>query len=158
LTLIVFCEKSVMPVSVVSATRRMMSELNSLLDRKVFVKLKDGTVIRGEFFGFDDKTFNIMLKKASDGQSEYPLMIIMADSIAYLSAAEAPLFNPDEFAQLIVGKLNLREADVKVYPEAGIVVVLNSIKVSEKGVEGSGPLAHKIYGLFTEYMESKRKS
>lgn len=145
-------------MSVVSATRRMMSELNSLLDKKVIIKLKDGTTIKGDLFGFDDKTFNMMLKNASDGQKDYPLMIIMSDFIAYISAAEAPLFNPDEFAQLVISKLNLREADVKIYPEAGIVVVLNSIKISEKGVEGSGPLAHKIYGLFTEYMESKKRS
>lgn len=145
-------------MSVVSATRRMMGELNSLLDKKVVVKLKDGTVVKGSLFGFDDRTFHIMLKNASDGHDEYPVMVIMSDFIAYISSAEAPLFNPDEFAQLVIGKLNIREADVKVYPEAGIVVVLNSIRISEKGVEGSGPLAHKIYGLFTEYMENKKKS
>jgi hypothetical protein len=67
------------------------------------------------------------------------------------------MFNPEEFARVVVSRLNIRDADVKAYPEAGVLVVLNSIRVSEKGVEGSGPLAHKIYGLFTEYMESKKK-
>lgn len=144
-------------MSVTGATRRMMSELVALLDRKVVVRLKDGATITGELYGFDERTFNIMLKNASDGQNRYPVMVIMADYIAYISAAEVPLFSPEEFAQLVMGKLNLREADVKVYPEANAVIILGNIKVTERGVEGSGPLAHKVYGIFMEYMESKKK-
>uniref|UniRef100_A0A7J3ZL83 Sm domain-containing protein n=1 Tax=Fervidicoccus fontis TaxID=683846 RepID=A0A7J3ZL83_9CREN len=144
-------------MSVPSATRRLMSELNSLLDKEVVIKLKDGSQIRGKLYGFDVNTFNILLKNASDSVTTYPTMLIYHDSIISLSAIEAPLFDPEEFARIVSSKLSIRESDIKVLPEAGVVVILNSIRVSEKGVEGSGPLAHKVYGLFTEYIESKKK-
>ncbi|AFH43041.1 Like-Sm ribonucleoprotein, core [Fervidicoccus fontis Kam940] len=140
------------------ASKRVFSELNALLDKQVTIKLKDGRTIKGTLYGFDDK-LNILLKNATEneGNSSVPTMLIYSDYIAYLSAIEAPIFNPDEFARLIVSKLNIREADIKTYPEAGVLVILNNIRVSDKGVEGSGPLAHKIYGLYTEYIENKKK-
>jgi len=144
-------------MSVSTASRRMISELNSLLDRQVVVRLKNGKTVKGVLYGFDER-LNLLLKGASeDGESTHPVLLIMADSVEVLAAVESPLFNPEEFGRIVVSRLNIREADVKAYPEAGILVVLNTIRVSEKGVEGSGPLAHKIYGLFTEYMEGKKK-
>jgi len=135
----------------------MMSELNSLLDKQVIVKLKDGNTLKGTFYGFDSHTFNILLKDASDQETSYPVILLYSDTIVFLAAAESPLFNPEEFARIVSSKLNIRETDIKIYPEAGVVVILNNIRVSEKGVEGSGPLAHKVYGLFTEYIESRKK-
>ncbi|MEM0060427.1 MAG: Lsm family RNA-binding protein [Fervidicoccaceae archaeon] len=144
-------------MSVTTASRRIISELNALLDRQVVVRLKSGKVLRGTLYGFDER-LNLLLKNASeDGGSSFPVILILAESIEVMAAVESPLFNPEEFARIVVSRLNIREADVKAYPEAGVLVVLNTIRISEKGVEGSGPLAHKIYGLFTEYMESKRK-
>ncbi len=143
-------------MSVPTATRRMFSELNALLDKEVVVKLKAGKTVKGVFYGFD-QNLNILLKNATEEDQTYPMILIYADGILSLAAAESPLFNPEEFARIVASKLNIRESDIKVFPEAGVVVVLNNIRVSEKGVEGSGPLAHKIYGLFTEYIESKKK-
>jgi len=144
-------------MSVSSASRRVISELNSLLERQVIIRLKNGKVLKGTLYGFDER-MNVLLKGATEeGGSSYPVMLIMAESIESIASIESPMFNPEEFARVVVNRLNIRDADVKAYPEAGVLVVLNSIRVSEKGVEGSGPLAHKIYGLFTEYMESKKK-
>jgi small nuclear ribonucleoprotein (snRNP)-like protein len=143
-------------VSVPTATRRMFSELNALLDKEVILKLKNGKTLRGTLHGFDH-SLNILLKNASEDDQSYPIILVYADSILSLGAAESPLFNPEEFAKIVSQKLNIRETDIKVFPEAGVVVVLNNIRISEKGVEGSGPLAHKIYGLFTEYIEAKKQ-
>lgn len=144
-------------MSIPNATRRMMSELNALLDKEVIVKTKDGSILKGTLYGFDTQSFNILLKNASDSSQTYPLVLLYSENILMLAATQPPLFNPEEFARIVASKLNIRESDIKVYPEAGVVVVLNNIRVSEKGVEGSGPLAHKVYGLFTEYMESKKR-
>ena len=145
-------------VSVPNATRRLMSELNSLLDKEVIVKMKDGSIVRGKLYGFDSQSFSILLKNAELGDQKLPTVLLYSNSVEMLAATEAPLFNPEEFARIVASKLNIRDTDIKVFPEAGVVVVLNSIRISEKGVEGSGPLAHKIYGIFTEYMESRRQS
>ena len=143
-------------MSVPTATRRMFSELNALLDKEVIIKLKTGKMLHGTLHGFDHN-LNILLKNAAEDDQVYPIMLVYTESILSLGAAESPLFNPEEFAKIVSQKLNIRETDIKVFSEAGVVVVLNNIRISEKGVEGSGPLAHKIYGLFTEYLESKKK-
>lgn len=144
-------------MSLPTASKRLYSELNTLLDKQVFLKLRTGKSIKGLLYGFDEK-LNVMLKNAVDEDgTTYPMMLVYAETISSIASTESPLFNPEEFARIVVSKLNIREADVKAYPEAGVLVILNSIRVSDKGVEGSGPLAHKIYGLFTEYLESKKR-
>ncbi len=143
-------------MSVPTATRRMFSELNALLDKEIIVTLKTGRTIKGILHGFD-QNLNILLKNAAAEDQVYPIMLLYSDAIQSLGAAESPLFNPEEFAKIVSQKLNIRETDIKVFPEAGVVVVLNNVRISEKGVEGSGPLAHKIYGIFTEYIESKKR-
>lgn len=134
-----------------------MSELNSLLDKEIIVKMKDGSIVKGKLYGFDAQSFNILLKNAEVGDKNFPTLLIYSNSIEMIATTETPLFNAEEFAKIVATKLNIRETDIKVFPEAGVVVVLNSIRISEKGVEGSGPLAHKIYGIFTEYIETRKR-
>jgi len=66
------------------------------------------------------------------------------------------LFDPKEFAEYVIKRLNLRRDSVKVIPEANAVQIYR-IKVSEKGVEGSGAMAQTIYEVFEEYMKKRRK-
>ena len=46
---------------------------------------------------------------------------------------------------------------VRVVPEINAVIVYDRIKISEAGVEGSGSLAQRIYEIYNEYIESKRR-
>ncbi len=53
--------------------------------------------------------------------------------------------------------LNLRPGDVKIYDDVGILTVMDKIKVSEMGVEGTGPLAQRVYEIYNEYMSKRKK-
>ena len=144
-------------MSITDATRRLISALQSMLDKKVTVILTDGRRYDGVLAGFDHPSLNIVLSPATDAQGNtYPTIIIRGERISELMIAETPLFDPKEFAEYVIRRLNLRRDSVKVIPEANAVQIYR-IKVSEKGVEGSGAMAQTIYEVFEEYMKKRRK-
>ncbi len=145
-------------MSVTTAMKKLIGELSSLLGKKVMVRLSDGRAYQGVLAGFDHPDMNIMLLNASDTKgNSYPKIFVRGNALSEIIALEMPLFDPKEFADYVVRRLNLHVGDARPYPDAGIVVVLNNIKVSEKGVEGSGPLATKLNSLLEEYLEEKKK-
>jgi hypothetical protein len=100
----------------------------------------------------------ISLTNAKDNENNtYYKVIINGSLITEILVKNAPIFDPREFAELVAKELNIRSADIKVYEEAGIVTILDKIKVSENGVEGSGPLAQKVYDIYNSYVEKKKK-
>ncbi len=144
-------------MSITDATRRLISALQSMLDKKVTVVLTDGRRYSGVLVGFDHPSLNIVLSPATDNDgNKYPQIIIRGERISELLIAEAPIFDPKEFAEYVIKRLNLRRDSVKVIPEANAVQIYR-IKVSEKGVEGSGAMAQTIYEIFLEYMEKRKK-
>ena len=140
------------------SSRRVATDLNSLLDKTVIVKLTNNKVYDGVLTSYELSPFLLVLTNAKDNDNNsYYKVILNGSFISEILVKSSPIFNPREFADLIIKELNLRAADIKVYEEAGIVVVLDKIKVSEAGVEGSGPLAQRIYDLFNDYISKKKK-
>lgn len=141
-----------------SATRRVATELNSLLDKTVTVKLTNNKTYSGILTSYELSPFILTLTNAKDNDNNvYYKVILNGNVITEILVKSSPIFDPREFADLVTKELNLRPADVKVYEEVGIVLVLDKIKVSENGVEGSGPLAQRIYDLFNDYINKKKK-
>lgn len=140
------------------SSRRVATELNSLLDKAVIVKLINNKMYDGILSSYELSPFILALTNAKDNDNNvYYKVILNGNSITEILVKSSPIFNPREFADLVVKELNLRVADTKIYEEAGVVVVLDRIKVSENGVEGSGPLAQRIYDLFNDYISKKKK-
>ncbi len=145
-------------MSVATATKKLIGELGSMLGKRVLVRLTNGKSYEGILAGFDHPEVNVILLNVHDQDgATYPKVFVRGSVVSEIIAMETPLFDPKEFAEYITRKLNLHVGDAKPYPDAGIVVVLNNIRVSEKGVEGSGPLANKINSLLEEYLEAKRR-
>jgi len=45
---------------------------------------------------------------------------------------------------------------VKLYEDAGVIVVMDKIRVSERGiVEGSGPAAERVKRVYDEFIKEK---
>jgi len=127
-------------------------DLAELLDRKVLVITRDGKTFEGKLSGFDHPSLNISLVDVRVGENTYPKVIVKGDVIAEIIAKEKPLFDAKEFAEILKRYFpNL----VKVHEEAGIVMVGDRIRISEKGVEGVGPIADRVRKLFNDYIESK---
>jgi len=127
-------------------------DLAELLDRKVLVVTRDGKTFEGKLSGFDHPSLNISLVEVKVGDETYPKVIIRGDVIAEIIAKEKPLFDAREFAEILKKYFpNL----VKVHEEAGVVIVGDRVRITEKGVEGVGPIADRVRKLFNDYIESK---
>ncbi|EWG07260.1 MAG: Sm-like ribonucleoprotein core [Candidatus Aramenus sulfurataquae] len=141
-----------------SATRRIVSDMNSLLDKTVVVRLNNNRTYVGQLSAYELSPFIISLANAKDNDNNvYFKVILNGNNITEILVKTAPLFDVKEFADLVEKSLNLRPGDVKVYEEAGVVTVLEKIKVTEAGVEGSGPLAQRVFDIYNEYVSKKRK-
>jgi len=140
------------------SSRRVATDLNSLLDKTVIVRLTNNKVYDGVLTSYELSPFLLVLTNVKDNDNNsYYKVILNGTFISEILVKSSPIFNPREFADLVAKELNIRTADIKVYEEAGIVVILDKIKVSESGVEGSGPLAQRIYDLFNDYINKKKK-
>ncbi len=148
-------------MSLQTAVRNLMTELMGLVNNTVKVKLVDGNVYEGKLVGIDvsDRlTLHLLLENAKTGSGEvYYKVFINGSRVSEIIATQKPLFDPEEFASFISSKLNLPPGTVKVIKEAGTVIVYDRYKISENGVEGSGGLASKLYSLWEEYMEQRKK-
>ncbi|WP_373469140.1 Lsm family RNA-binding protein [Acidianus infernus] len=141
-----------------SISRRIVYDINSLIDKTVIIKLTNGKTYTGQLSSFEIDPFMVSISNAKDNENNvYYKAIINGSIISEILIKNAPIFDVKEFASLIEKSLNLRPGDIKVYEEAGVITVLEKIKVTENGVEGSGPLAQRIYDLFNEYVEKKKR-
>jgi small nuclear ribonucleoprotein (snRNP)-like protein len=141
-----------------SISRRVVYDINSLIDKTVIIKLTNGKTYTGQLSSFEIDPFMVSISNAKDNENNvYYKAIINGNIISEILIKNAPIFDVKEFASLIEKSLNLRPGDIKVYEEAGVITVLEKIKVTENGVEGSGPLAQRIYDLFNEYVEKKKR-
>ncbi len=148
-------------MSVQSAIRNLISEIAGLVGNVVKVKLVDGTTYEGKLVGIDvgDRlTLHLLLEnaKASTGESYYKVFI-NGGRVSEIISVQRPEFDPEEFAEFITSKLSLPPGTVRVLKEAKTVLVYDRYKITENGVEGSGGMASKLYSLWEEYMESRKK-
>jgi|BEDMetMinimDraft_2_1075160.scaffolds.fasta_scaffold00953_6 small nuclear ribonucleoprotein (snRNP)-like protein len=141
------------------STRRFIGDLSYMLDKYVMVKLVNGRSYQGTLTGLDNERLNLSLSNAKDDSGKLlPKVIINGSIIQEILLLSSSIFDPQEFAVRVEKELNLRPGDVKVYPEGGFVMILDKIKVSESGVEGSGSLAQRIYDIYSDYINKKKAS
>ncbi|MEZ0394373.1 MAG: Lsm family RNA-binding protein [Desulfurococcaceae archaeon] len=146
-------------MSIIDASRKFVSELVGLVGKRIHVVLVDGKRYEGVLLGFDHPTMNLLLENAVDDKgNRYPKIIIKGDRVSELVLLEVPLFDPEEFRSLLLRELGIPEHLVKVIPEARVVDVQGRYRVSERGVEGTGPLAETLYAFYEKYIEAKRKA
>ncbi|MGC8983069.1 MAG: Lsm family RNA-binding protein [Desulfurococcaceae archaeon] len=146
-------------MAVVEASRRFINELAILLDKKIRVVLDSGKYYEGVLAGFDHPSLNLLLKNVVDSAgSKYSKIVIKGEKISEIIAIEEPLFDPEEFKELLLKELRIPEHAIRVVPDARAVEVLGRYRVSEEGVMGSGPMAETLYSLFKKYMEQKKKA
>ncbi|MCS7111023.1 MAG: Lsm family RNA-binding protein [Ignisphaera sp.] len=140
------------------ASRSLAGELVRLIDKRVLVKLVDGKAYAGRLTSFDQTSLHVVLSdvEGSDG-GRYHRVIINGSRISEILVQEQPSFNAEEFASVVSQKLGLRSDVIKVLPDVNAVIIYDRIRVTEAGVEGSGSLAQKVYEIYMEYMESRKK-
>ena len=134
--------------------RTFEKEITPFINKRVLITLKDSTTISGDLKGVNPNNLTTILVKARNNETNtlYHRICLSGDSIATITLEEAPF----DLAGLKdeLEKIFNRPGDVKLYEEAGLIVVLERVKVSEHGVDGSGPVADRVRSIY----ERKRTS
>ena len=134
-----------------AAKRSYQKEIVAFTNKRVGVILKNDSKYVGELKGINPETLTCVLIKAKRGNESTELhrICLNGDQISEIYLEEAPFDLTglkDELEQIF-----RRPGDVKVYDEAGLIVVLERVRVSESGVEGTGPVADRVRAIFDRY-------
>ena len=136
------------------AEGRFFGEFTKMLNSNVKV-ITEKKVYTGVLVGYDRETMTICLKDATDAEgTPYKKLIIYGRTISEIVETKKA-FDLKKLAEDL--QVMFPRGEVKLDSEADSIIVLNKIKVTEKGVQGSGPLAERVrtvYDKFVETMES----
>jgi len=137
------------------AERRFMEELSTLLQKSVTVQTASGKKYTGILSGVDADTMNMCLSDARDetGQPIHKLFL-NGQTVLQILSIEKPfdLRSLGERLERVFPRM------VKTIEEAGVIVVMDKIRISEKGIiEGSGPAAERVQKVYDEFMKERAK-
>ncbi|MHA1298297.1 MAG: Lsm family RNA-binding protein [Candidatus Helarchaeota archaeon] len=137
-----------------TAESRFFKEMAGMLNSIIKVITKD-KIYEGTFLGYDRKSMSVCLGTAEDDEGrEYPKIIIYGSSILEIIET-GKAFDLKALAEDL-DKL-FPKGEVQYSPEARVIMVLNKIKVTEFGVEGSGPLAERVRNVYDRFVEQHEK-
>ena len=130
--------------------RKFFEELGQLIGKPVFIEDAQGKSYEGVLLGFDSQGMSVVLGDVKGTQGTlYHRLFLTGNNVAKIMATERP-FNLD----------GLKERLERVFPnmvqyfsEAGVLVVMNKIRVNESGViEGTGPAADRVQDIYNRFV------
>jgi len=137
------------------AERKFMEELSILLQKTVTVQTASGKSYTGILSGVDANTMNICLSDARDetGQPIHKLFLNGQTVLQILSIEK-----PFDLRSLAERLERVFPRMVKTIEDAGVIVVMDKIRITEKGIiEGSGPAAERVQKVYDEFMKERAK-
>jgi len=138
------------------AERRFREELSSLLQKPVTVYTSLGKSYTGMLQGVDANTMSLCLAKVKgESGQEISRLFISGRAVLEVHGLEMP-FDLRSFAERLE---RVFPKMVKIIDEAGVIVVMDKIRVSERGViEGRGPAAERVQRVYEEFMRERERS
>jgi len=134
---------------------RFVEEMAALLNKSVTVVTLDGKRYEGVLTGFDPDRLNLSLRDVKDEKGVVMYRLILSGAtVAQIYTTEKPLDlkNLAERLERVFPRM------VRLYEEQGVIVVMDRIRVTEKGVvEGSGPAAERVQRIYEEFMREVAK-
>ncbi|MCC6013636.1 MAG: Lsm family RNA-binding protein [Candidatus Verstraetearchaeota archaeon] len=131
-----------------TTTRKYINELNNFIDRNVKVITIRGAIYEGKLLGFDASNLSVCLGDVVVGNEKYARVIIRGDAISEILLKEKPFDLKGLSERLSKVFPNM----VKYYEDAGVITVMDRIKVTAKGVEGSGPMFERVKKIYEQYV------
>ncbi len=131
-----------------ATTQRLFNqELNIFVGKRVKVDLDNDKQYTGILKGIGPE-FTIILAEAQNGKEKLHRVLISGRHIIEMTLAEEP-FDIQGLAQELAGIF--KPENLKVYEDTGVILVLDRFRVTENGVEGSGPVADRIRRVWEKY-------
>lgn len=130
-----------------------MEELSNLLQKNVSILTSAGKTFVGTLTGIDTDTMSVCLTNAkSDAGLAIHKLFLNGENITQISSFDKPFDLPSlgERLERVFPRM------VRVMEDAGVIVVMDRIRLTEKGiVEGTGPAAERVQKVYEEFMREK---
>ena len=137
-------------MSDVAAMRIFNRELAAVVGATVEVVINTGKTYAGTLKGIDQNSLSIVLSDVvAEGETHIPKMFIYGSSIVSFSVAEKEISLEGLAKEL---EKTFPPGGVQFYPETGVIVVMNRIRVTPEGVDGSGPLKERVEAVANEWL------
>ncbi|MCW4013327.1 MAG: Lsm family RNA-binding protein [Candidatus Bathyarchaeota archaeon] len=131
--------------------RKFFEELGQLVGKPVIVEDASGKNYEGTLLGYDSQSMSVALGSVKGSQGTlYHRLFLTGNNIARIMATDTP-FNLDGLKERLE---RVFPNMVQPFPEAGVLVVMNKIRVNETGViEGTGPAASRVQDIFNRFIQ-----
>ena len=127
--------------------------MGAFLGRHVVVATADGKEYSGQLMGVDEK-LNIVLDKVVGAGAGVFKVAMNGENVREIRLTERPFdFKAlgERLSRVFPGLVSVRE-------DVGAIIVMEKIKVTDKGVtEGSGLAADKVRAIFDDYLRESKK-
>ena len=138
-----------------ATARNFFRELASLTGSTVTVVTKGDKSFVGEMRSYDPNSLSVCLAGAKDSEGRsFHRLIINGSIIEQIVRSEEP-FDLRSLANEI--QRIFPPGEVKYMEDARVIQVLDKIKVTESGVEGTGPLTERVRVIFDKFVKEKSK-
>jgi len=133
--------------------RRFMEEITGLLQKPVTALTSNGKTYSGVLTGVDSHSLNICLTEAKDESGKlFHKLFLSGSTVTQIFSSVKP-FNLQALADRLE---RVFPRMVKTSEGAGIIVVMDRIRVSEKGIlEGTGPAAERVHKVYDEFIREQ---
>lgn len=136
------------------AASSFQRELNRIVGEEVVVELKTGKKIRGLLKAVYPDTLAIILSDVAMGNEHFSSIVLSGDSISAIYVKKGRV-DMDEL-RLMLEKIFPPRA-VVYRKDLGVIIVMDKIRVTEKGVEGEPGLVYdRVKKVYEEYISRKR--
>lgn len=138
-------------MSDVAAMRSFNRELGSVIGATVDVVTKTGEKYKGTLKGIDQNTLSIVLSDVEvEGGANIPRIFIYGSGIVSFSVAEREVSLEGLVKEL---ERVFPPGGVRFFPETGVIVVMNKIRITPEGVDGTGPLYERVAAIADEWFK-----
>jgi small nuclear ribonucleoprotein (snRNP)-like protein len=130
--------------------RKFFEELSQLVGKPAVVEDVKGKTYQGTLLGFDSQSMSIAMGDVKGTQGTlYHRLFLTGNTVAKIMATETP-FNLDGLKERLE---RVFPNMVQSFPEAGVLVVMNKIRVNETGViDGTGPAADRVRDIYNRFV------
>jgi small nuclear ribonucleoprotein (snRNP)-like protein len=139
-------------MSDVAAMRAFNRELAAVVGATIEVTTKEGKTYQGTLKGIDQSTLSIVLSDVTvvGGGANIPKLFIYGSSISAFSVAQKEVSLEGLAKEL---EKTFPPGGVNFYPETGVIVVMNKIRITPEGVDGSGPLYERVAAIADDWLK-----
>jgi small nuclear ribonucleoprotein (snRNP)-like protein len=146
-------------MSDVAAMRAFNRELAAVIGGSVEVVMNNGNKYSGTLKGIDQNSLSIILSDVTSHEdgAQIPKIFLYGGSITSFAVAEEEVSLEGLAKEL---EKSFPPGGVRYFPDSGtggggVVVVMNKIRITLTGVEGSGPLYDRVKDVAIPWLEDR---